>query len=110
MKACMSCGSLAQKAPGYEYCDPCVQKSGMQYVAPSATMYVPHTEYQTPQYTYAVPYQQQQMYAYYHQAPPLQYQPQYQQPQQQQGISTGVAVLGGFMLGSVMEDILDPNE
>jgi hypothetical protein len=44
------------------------------------------------------------MYAY--QAPP----PQYQQPQQQQGISTGVAVLGGFMLGSVMEDILDPTE
>jgi hypothetical protein len=68
-------------------------------------MYVPHTEYQTPQYTYAVPYQQQQMYPYYHQAPPPQY-----QPQQQQGISTGVAVLGGFMLGSVMEDILDPTE
>jgi len=78
----------------------------MPYMAPSATMYVPHTQYQTPQYTYAVPYQQQQMYPYYHQAPP----PQYQQPQQQQGISTGVAVLGGFMLGSVMEDILDPNE
>ena len=71
-------------------------------MAPSATMYVPHTEYQTPQYTYAVPYQQQQMYAY--QAPP----PQYQQPQQQQFMSTGAAVLGGFMLGAVVEDILDP--
>ena len=93
MKPCISCGSLAQKAPGYEYCDPCLQKSAMQYVAPSAP-----PMYQTPQYTYAVPYQQQQMYAYYH------------TPQQQQGISTGAAVLGGFMLGAVMEDILDPTE
>ena len=103
LKRCGFCGVWVK---GNEYCEPCLQKNAMHYVAPSATMYVPHTEYQTPQYTYAVPYQQQQMYPYYHQAPP----PQYQQPQQQQGISTGVAVLGGFMLGSVMEDILDPNE
>jgi hypothetical protein len=62
---------------------------------------------QTPQYTYAVPYQQQQqmqMYSYYQPRPPM------YPPQQQQQIGTGTAVLGGFLLGAVMEDILDPTE
>lgn len=93
MKPCMSCGTWNPKSPGNDYCDVCLQKSAIQYVAPSAP-----PMYQTPQYTYAVPYQQQQMYGYY------------QNPPQQQGISTGAAVLGGFMLGAVMEDILDPTE
>ena len=93
LKPCASCGVWVK---GTDYCEPCFQKSTMRYVAPSAPpMYPPQ-----PQYTYAVPYQQQQMYAYYQARP---------QPQQQQ-ISTGTAVLGGFMLGAVVEDILDPME
>lgn len=101
LKRCAFCGVWVK---GNEYCEPCLQKNAMPYMAPSAPQL-----YQTPQYTYAVPYPQQQMYAY--QAPPPHYQqPHYQQPQpqQQQYMSTGAAVLGGFMLGAVVEDILDP--
>lgn len=67
-----------------------------------------------PQYTYAVPYQQQQMYLTPYQQQQQQqmyayYQPRPQQPQQN-GIGTGTAVLGGFVLGSVVNEMLDPTE
>ena len=68
------------------------------------------------QYTYAVKpqqvyYQQQpQQYPY----PQYQYQFQTQPPQVQpypprnDGVSTGVAVAGGFLLGSILENMMDP--
>lgn len=80
----------------------------MKMVQPSAPpMQQPHYPPQ-PQYTYAVPYQQQQMYSYYQARPP--YQPPYQPPQQQQQMGTGTAMLAGFVLGAVAEDILDPTD
>jgi hypothetical protein len=96
LKPCLSCGAWGQRAQGNEYCEQCLQKNAMKYAAPSAPpMYPPQ-----PQYTYAVMPQQQQMYSYYQARP-------YQQSQQ---ISTGSAVLGGFVLGAMTEDILDPTE
>lgn len=98
LKPCASCGVWVK---GNDYCEQCLQRNAMKYIQPSAPpMYPPQPQYQAPQYTYAVPYQQQQMYAYYQARPP-------QQPQQ---ISTGAAVLGGFLMGAVAEDIFDPTE
>ena len=87
----------------------------MRYIAPSApAMYPPQ-----PQYTYAtMPQQQQQAYAYYQSPYVVHQQQQYQQqqyqqqqhPQQQQGIGLGTAMLGGFVLGAVVDDIFDPTE
>jgi len=83
--------------------------------APSAPPYYPpQPQLQQPQYTYAVPYQQQQqlyatpyqqqqqqqLYAYYQTRP---------QPQQQQ-MGVGTAMLGGFVIGAMVDDILDPTE
>jgi hypothetical protein len=102
---CRGCGSW-QKQPRIEYCEICLQKNAMKYVTPSAPPYSTQPMYpQTPQYTYAVPYQQQQqmqMYSYYQPRPPM------YPPQQQQQMGTGTAMLGGFLLGAVAEDILDP--
>lgn len=101
---CRSCGSW-QKQPTVEYCEICLQKNAMRYIAPSAPAYQQPPPYQQPtQYTYAVPYQQQQMT--YYQAPTQMYPPR--QPQQQMG--TGTAMLAGFVLGAVAEDILDPTD
>jgi hypothetical protein len=73
----------------------------MSYIAPSAPP-------MQPQYTYAVmpqqQQQQQQMYAYY-QRPYGGYPPQ---PPQQMGV--GTAMVGGFVLGTLAADILDPTE
>jgi hypothetical protein len=78
--------------------------------SPSAPPYYPpQPQLQQPPYTYAVHYQQQQlhttpypqqqqMYAYYQTQP---------QPQQQQ-IGTGTAILGGCMIGAIIEEMLDP--
>jgi hypothetical protein len=41
--------------------------------------------------------------------PPLQYQQQQQQQQQRQ-MGTGTAIATGFVVGALMEDILDPTE
>ena len=77
-------------------------------VVPTAPPYqAPQYQYQVPQYppqnyTYAVPYQQPQMVSYYQQRP--------QYPPQQQQMGVGTAVVGGFLMGAVMEDILDPTE
>ncbi len=95
MKPCASCGSWSQKPQGQDYCEPCLQRNAMKTIQPSAPpMYIPPQ----PQYTYAVPYQQQQMYAYYQARP----------PQQQMG--TGTAVAGGFVLGALVSEMLDPTE
>ncbi len=79
-----------------DYCEKCLQQNAMSYIAPSAPP-------MQPQYTYAVmPQQQQQMYAYYQRpyvvAPP--------QPPQQMGV--GTAVVGGLVMGALVDDILDP--
>lgn len=102
LKPCRMCGVWTK---GSDYCEPCLQKNAIQYIAPSAPpMYSPPQ--QQPHYTYAVPYEQQRMYAYqYYQARP----PQQPQPQQQQ-MGIGTAALGGFVLGAIAEDILDPTE
>lgn len=94
---CKRCGLWNPK----DYCEKCLQQNAMSYIAPSAPMYPPQQP--QPQYTYAVMPQQQQMYQYqYYQArPPIQQQPQ---------MGLGTAVLGGFMLGAITEDILDPTD
>jgi hypothetical protein len=66
----------------------------MRYAPPSAPPY-------PSQYAYAVPYQQQQMYSSSQARPPL---------QQQQHLGTGTAMLGGFVLGAVAAEMLDPTE
>jgi hypothetical protein len=94
-----------------DYCEPCMQRNAMNVIKPSAPPMQQQQQqqqqlpYQHPQYTYAVPYQQQQMYSYYQARPS--YQPPYQPPQQQQ-MGTGTAMLAGFVIGAVAEDILDP--
>jgi hypothetical protein len=96
LQPCRSCGVWVK---GNDYCEPCLQKNAMRSIAPSApSLYPPQPQYGAPQYTYAVPYQQQQMYQYYQTRPP------------QQQVSTGTAVLGGFVLGAIAQDILDPTE
>ena len=93
MKPCASCGSWIK---GQDYCEPCLQRNAMKTIQPSAPpMYIPPQ----PHYTYAVPYQQQQMYAYYQ-----------ARPQQQQHIGTGTAIAGGFVLGALVSEMLDPTE
>lgn len=74
----------------------CLQKNAMRYIAPSAP------PMQQPQYPYQVAYQQMYTYA----QPRPQYYPQQQQPQ----MGTGTAVLGGFVLGAVMNEMMDPTE
>ena len=64
----------------------------MRYAPPSAPPY-------PSQYAYAVPSQQQQMYSYSQARPP-----------QQQQLGTGTAMLGGFVLGAVAAEMLDPTE
>ena len=91
---CKRCGVWSRN----DYCEKCLQQNAMSYIAPSAPP-------QQPPYTYAVmPQQQQQMYAYYQRpyvvAPP--------QPPQQMGV--GTAMVGGFLMGAIAEDILDPME
>lgn len=99
MKPCASCGTWSQKPQGNDYCEACLQRNAMKYIQPSAPpMYTPPQ----PQYTYALPYQQQQMYNYYQARPP-----QYP-PQQQSQMGTGTALAAGFVLGAVVDDILDP--
>ena len=102
-KPCSSCGVWVK---GNDYCEPCLQKNAMLYIAPSAPpmypMYATQPQYTAPQYN-AAPYQQQQMYQY-------QYYQARQQPQPQPQVSTGTAVLGGFVLGAIAHDMLDPTE
>ncbi len=101
---CRGCGSW-QKQATVDYCEICLQKNAMKYMAPSAPPYPTQAQYPQTQYTYAVPYQQQQqmqMYSYYQPRPPM------YPPQQQQQMGVGTAMIGGFVLGAVAEDILDP--
>jgi hypothetical protein len=92
------------------------------YIVDKATAppyYPPQPQLQS-QYTYAVPYQQQQMYTV-----PYQQQQQQQQQQQmyayyqarqqyppppQQQMGTGTAMLGGFVLGAMVNEMLDPTD
>lgn len=101
-------------------------KQQVASVQPSAPPYYNQTYYNQSypqQYTYAVK-PQQVYYQYPQQQQQQQYQAQYQfqypqyqlsQPPQVQpypprndGVSTGVAVAGGFLLGSVLENMMDP--
>lgn len=97
-KYCKACGAMCNY--NAELCQRCFQRSAMETVKPSPSAPPYNPPYIAPQ-TYGYP-PQPQSYAYY---------PQYmaQQPQQRQGqISTAGAVVGGFMLGSIMEDVMDP--
>jgi hypothetical protein len=71
---------------------------------PSAPPYYspPQYPYQNPNYTYAAqqPYYQQP-------SMPVAYQ---QYPQQQRQLGTATAMLGGFVVGAMVEDMLDPTE
>ena len=88
--------------------------------SPSAPPYayaVKDPQQQTVYYQYAYPQQQQQQQQYYsYQYPPQQYPPQQYPPQQyppqqyppQQQTSAATAFVGGLLLGSIVEDMLDP--
>jgi hypothetical protein len=100
-------------------------------VQPSAPPIQPYAQTYTPpyynqtypqQYTYAVKpqqvyyqypqqqqYQQQYQYVYpqYQLSQPPQTQPY---PPQNNAVSTGAAVAGGFVLGSILENIMDPTD
>jgi hypothetical protein len=103
---CKSCGIWNPQ----DYCQTCLQNNAMSYMKPSAPPFqqtqanYPYPPQQQ-QYTYAVPYpplqSQQQMYSYY------QTRPQYP-PQQQPQMGTGTAIATGFVVGALMDDILDP--
>jgi hypothetical protein len=78
---------------------------------PSAPPYQPPlTQYPPPpyqqNYTYAVKPQEQMIY-YQNYPQTYAYQYNQQQPQQRQ-MNAGAAFVGGLVLGTVMEDILDP--
>lgn len=108
---CKSCGGWI-KQPGLDYCDTCLQRSAMKVVMPSAPPPLqPQYQQQYPQYTYAV---QQPQQTYYQQQPlsyanvpyvAQQYPPQ---PQQRQ-MGTATAIGTGFVIGALMEDMLDPS-
>lgn len=122
--SCKSCGSWIKQS-GLDYCEACLQRNAMKVITPSAPpMQQYQYQQQYPQYTYAVQQQQQQQYpqytyavqqpqqAYYspEQYPPQQYPPQQYRPQQQQQMSTATAIGTGFIVGALMEDILDPTD
>lgn len=100
MGLCWSEPPAQAKPVSYE--KPLAYEKPVQPSAPPMT-YV-HPQYQYNHNPYAVQNPQQQMYMY-HQAP---YYPQQPPPQQQQQIGTGTAIVGGFLLGAIVEDILDP--
>lgn len=85
--------------------------------APPARQYLPPPQY-NPNYTYAVNPPQPPMYYSYPQQPythVYQQQPYPQQyvqayAQQRQTTSPAAAFVGGLVLGSVVEDILDPTD
>lgn len=91
-KYCKACGAMCNY--NAELCQRCFQNSALKTInpSPSAPPYVAPQNYGYPP---------QPTYAYY---------PQYivQQPQQQR-ISTAGAVVGGVVLGSILEDMMDPN-
>jgi hypothetical protein len=101
---CKGCGIWNQK----DYCESCLQRNAMSYIQPSAPPMQQQYTYppQQQQYTYAVPYpppqSQQQMYSYYQARP--QYPPQQQQPQ----MGTATAIGAGFLVGALMDNMLDP--
>ncbi len=86
-KYCKACGAMCNY--NSELCQRCIGKipSAPPYYAPQ---YTPQTYYGNPTQTYA-------------------YYPQYMvQQQPQQKISTAGAVVGGVVLGAIMEDMMDP--
>jgi hypothetical protein len=94
-----------------QYCEDCIRKFTIAQQQPQQQYTYPTMPYPQQQYTYAtMPYPQQQQ---------QQQQPQYiyasmpyQQPQQQRNtqIGTGTAVVGGFVLGAMLENMLDPSD
>lgn len=59
--------------------------------------------YQNPQYTYAIPPPQQSQQYYYPYAQPVMY-----APQQQNRMSPAAAFVGGLVVASVLDDMMDP--
>ncbi len=105
---CRSCGGWI-KQPGLDYCEMCLQRNAMKVVSPSAPPLQMQYQQQYPQYTYAV---QQQPYYPPQQYPPQQYPYQstaYAYNQQRPQMGTGTAMATGFVVGALMEDMLDPN-
>jgi len=94
LQPCRHCGAWSKVG----ICERCLQRNAQ----PSAP---PYAQYPPQQYTYTYAQQPQQMMYY---QPPLQYQQQQQQQQRQMG--TGTAIATGFVVGALMEDILDPTE
>jgi hypothetical protein len=99
LRPCKQCATWSK----LDYCERCLQMNAYYTMKPSApplSVQPPVASYATsyPQQTYAYP--QQQMYYY---QPPVQY------PPQQRQMGTGAAMATGFVVGAIMEDILDPH-
>ena len=92
LQPCKQCGAWSKM----NICERCLQRNANAYLQPPPS--APPYQYG---YTYAQQPQQQQMYYY---QPPVQY------PPQQRQMGTGTAMATGFVVGALMEDILDPTE
>lgn len=75
---------------------------------PEKPVYYQYPQQQYAQQTIAYPYQQQQQYYVQNPYPPQHPYPIQQYPQQQQQISPVTAFVGGMLLGSIVDDIVDP--
>lgn len=113
-RKCIDCGRMNRD----EYCQSCLQRNAMSYSYPHEKPSAPPMYPPQPQYTYAQPqqsYTQQQPYTYAQVYPQQQmyYYPQQQvfRPAQQQSNMANIATaaIGGYVLGSVLEDMMDPN-
>ena len=115
-RKCLDCGRMNRD----EYCQSCLQRNAMSYIAPHQKPSAPPMYPPQPQYTYAQPQQiytqPQQQYTY---AQPYTYanvypqqQMYYNQQQMNRPSNMGniaTAAVGGYILGSVLEDMMDPN-
>ena len=94
LQPCKQCGAWSK----LNICERCLQRNANAYLQPQPS--APPYPYQPqPQYQYGYTYAQPQYYQ-----PPVQY------PPQQRQMGTGTAMATGFVMGAIMEDILDPTE
>lgn len=105
-QACLSCRKWENTLRmNNQYCEECIRKFTI-----AAQQQQPYPQQQ---YTYAtMPYPQQQQQQYIYAAMPYQQpQQQYYPPQQRSTqMGTGTAVVGGFVLGAMVENMLDPSD
>ncbi len=96
IQPCKQCGTWSK----LDVCERCLQRNANAYIQPQ-----PSAPPYQPQYPYAYTYAQQPQQQMVYYQPPLQY-----PPQQQRQMGTGTAMVAGFVMGSVLENMMDPIE